>query len=135
MRPRTPETAVLMLVDTIEAAAHTIELPSREKLSELVEHMIFVKLKQGQLDVSGLTIEDLKKLSWQITDTLWRVYHSRIRYPWQDSKEKGEATPTPISGNSKDKSSDEQKHNHQGESTAKTASANETNGNGRRVSG
>jgi len=136
MRPRTPETAILMLVDTIEAAAHTIELPSREKLSELVEHMIFVKLKQGQLDVSGLTIEDLKKLSWQITDTLWRVYHSRIRYPWQDSKEKSaDATPTPISNNSKEKSAEEQKNNQQSESTAKTVNADETNGNRKRISG
>lgn len=136
MRPRTPETAILMLSDTIEAAAHTIELPSREKLSELVEHLIFVKLKQGQLDVSGLTLEDLKKLSWQITDTLWRVYHSRIRYPWQESKEKAEdATSTPISNNSKEKNSEEQKTNHQSESTVKTVSAGEANGDRKRVSG
>lgn len=135
MRPRTPETAVLMLVDTIEAAAHTIELPSREKLSELVEHMIFVKIKQGQLDVSGITVEDLKKLYWQITDTLWRVYHSRIRYPWQETKEKDEeATPTPISSNSKENSAEEPKTNHRSESTTKATSTNETNGNNRRVS-
>ncbi|MBN1652216.1 MAG: HDIG domain-containing protein [Deltaproteobacteria bacterium] len=132
MRPRTAETAILMLVDAIEAAAHTIDLPNREKLSDLVQHMIFAKLKQGQLDESGLTIEELKKLSWQITDTLWRVYHSRIRYPWQETKEKSdESTPTSTTG--KHKALEEKKENHQAEPVERATKPVENNGNGNRI--
>jgi len=48
--------------------------------------VIFTKLKQGQLDDSGLTLEDLRTLSTKISDTLVSVYHNRIRYPWQDEE-------------------------------------------------
>ncbi|HVZ36590.1 MAG TPA: HDIG domain-containing protein, partial [Polyangiaceae bacterium] len=57
MRPRTKETAILMLIDAIEAASRTIDPPEREKFEEMVNRILFVKLRQGQLDESGLTVE------------------------------------------------------------------------------
>ncbi|MFW6067756.1 MAG: hypothetical protein ACOC97_05405, partial [Myxococcota bacterium] len=90
MRPRTKETAILMLIDSIEAAARTIDPPSREKFEEMVHRIFFVKLRQGQLDESGLTIEDVRTLTQKITDTLCSAYHSRIKYPWQNRQERGE---------------------------------------------
>jgi hypothetical protein len=92
MTPRTKETAILMLIDSIEAGARTVEPPSRAGFEELVRRVVFSKLHQGQLDHSGLTIGDLHVMTQQISDTLCSVYHSRIRYPWQDAKE-GEAPP------------------------------------------
>ena len=97
MRPRSKETAILMLIDSIEAGSRTVHPPEREKFEELVQRIIFVKLKQGQLDESGLTIEDLRKISARLVDTLTNVYHSRIRYPWQDRKDKGQ-TQLPVPG-------------------------------------
>lgn len=111
IRPRTKETAILMLVDAIEAAARTIDPPNRERFAELVQRVIFVKLNQEQLDRSGLNIEDIKTLSLQITDTLCRVYHSRIRYPWQKDKQKEGEEPSTSSAE-KDKTS--KKQNDQG---------------------
>jgi membrane-associated HD superfamily phosphohydrolase len=70
MRPRTKETAILMLVDAIEAASRTIDPPERERFEEMVNRIIFVKLRQGQLDESGLTIEDLRVMSKKLVDTL-----------------------------------------------------------------
>jgi hypothetical protein len=95
MRPRTRETAILMLIDSIEAGARTVDPPTREKLQEMVQRVIFVKLNQGQLDESGLSLGDLRALASQITDTLVNVYHKRIRYPWQDAADRGEA-PLPM---------------------------------------
>jgi cyclic-di-AMP phosphodiesterase PgpH len=94
MRPRTRETAILMLVDAIEAASRTVE-PDREKFEELVTRIFFVKLKQGQLDESGLSLEDLRVMSKRLVDTLCKMHHSRIRYPWQDAQARGQA-PLPI---------------------------------------
>jgi membrane-associated HD superfamily phosphohydrolase len=91
MRPRTKETAILMVIDSIEAAARTVTEPTREKFEELVQRIFFIKTRQGQLDESGLTMEDIHVLANRITDTLCSVHHSRIKYPWQDKKEKGEA--------------------------------------------
>ncbi len=97
MRPRTKETAILMLIDAIEAAARSVEEPSREKFEGVVQRVTNVKLRQGQLDESGLTMEDLRVLQSTLTDTLCNVYHNRIKYPWQDKKDEGEAQ-LPVPG-------------------------------------
>jgi len=91
MKPRTKETAILMLVDSIEAGARTVDPPAREGFEKLVERVIFSKMRQGQLDEAGLTIEELRTLANQLCDTLCSVYHSRIRYPWQDEEERKSA--------------------------------------------
>ncbi len=97
MRPRTKETAILMLVDSIEAASRTIDPPERDKFEEMVNRIIFVKLRQGQLDESGLTLAELRTISNQIVDSLCSIYHSRIKYPWQEKKDRSEST-LPLPG-------------------------------------
>jgi putative nucleotidyltransferase with HDIG domain len=97
MRPRTKETAILMLIDAIEAAARTVDEPSREKFEGVVQRVTNVKLRQGQLDECGLTMEDLRVLQSTLTDTLCNAYHNRIKYPWQDREDEGEA-PLPVPG-------------------------------------
>lgn len=84
MRPQTRETAILMLIDAIEAASRTIDPPDHAKYEEMVQRVIFSKLKQGQLDDSGLSLEDLRVLSTSIAERLVSVYHHRIKYPWQN---------------------------------------------------
>ncbi len=97
MRPRTRETAILMLIDAIEAAARSVEEPTREKFEGVVQRVTNVKLRQGQLDESGLTLEDLRVLQSTLIDTLCNAYHNRIKYPWQDEKVPGEAQ-LPVPG-------------------------------------
>jgi membrane-associated HD superfamily phosphohydrolase len=79
-----------MLIDAIEAAARSVEEPTREKFEGVVQRVTNVKLRQGQLDESGLTLEDLRVLQSTLTDTLCNAYHNRIKYPWQDRDEEGE---------------------------------------------
>jgi hypothetical protein len=86
MKPQTKETAILMLVDSIEAASRTIEPPEREKFEEMIQRIIFTKLRAGQLDESGLTVADLRTLVTRMSDTLVNMFHHRIRYPWQDQR-------------------------------------------------
>ncbi|HMI82904.1 MAG TPA: HDIG domain-containing protein [Polyangiaceae bacterium] len=86
MKPQTKETAILMLVDSIEAASRTIEPPEREKFEEMIQRIIFTKLRGGQLDESGLTVADLRTLVTRMSDTLVNMFHHRIRYPWQDQR-------------------------------------------------
>lgn len=97
MRPRSKETAILMLVDSIEAAARTVDEPNREKFEAIVQRVMHVKLRQGQLDESGLTMEDIRVLEASLVDTLCNAYHNRIKYPWQSQKKEGE-TSLPIPG-------------------------------------
>lgn len=91
MRPRTREAGILMLIDAIEAGARTVDPPTREKFEDLVRRVIFGKLKQGQLDESGLTLEELKIVMARIVESLCSAYHSRIKYPWQEKEEEQQA--------------------------------------------
>jgi len=86
MKPQTKETAILMLVDSIEAASRTISPPERGKFEEMIQRIVFTKLKTGQLDEAGLTLEDLKILIVKMADTLVAMYHGRIKYPWQEKE-------------------------------------------------
>src|SRR4051794_924057 len=86
MKPPTKETAILMLVDSIEAASRTIDPPERDKFEEMIQRIIFTKLRTGQLDESGLTVADLRILVVRMSDTLVNMFHHRIRYPWQDQR-------------------------------------------------
>jgi putative nucleotidyltransferase with HDIG domain len=98
MKPQTKETAILMLVDSIEAASRTIEPPEREKFEVMIQRIIFTKLKAGQLDNSGLTVADLRTLVVRMGDTLVNMFHHRIKYPWQDERRMVTHFTTPLPG-------------------------------------
>ncbi len=86
MRPQTKETAILMLVDSIEAASRTIDPPDRERFDQMVQRIIFTKLSQGQLDDSGLSMRELRIIQRRMVDTLVHMHHHRIKYPWQTER-------------------------------------------------
>lgn len=102
MRPRTKETGILMLVDAIEAASRTIDPPERGKFEEMVQRILFNKLRQGQLDESGLTMSDLRIVTAQLVETLCNIHHSRIRYPWQDKRSSAGELPAPTMATEED---------------------------------
>ncbi|HVY48733.1 MAG TPA: HDIG domain-containing protein [Minicystis sp.] len=94
MKPQTKETAILMLVDSIEAASRTIWPPELKKFEEMIQRIIFTKLQSGQLDESGLTIEDLRIMTSRMASTLVNMYHGRVKYPWQREAERERQTMT-----------------------------------------
>jgi hypothetical protein len=76
-----------MLVDSIEAASRTVWPPEHKKFEEMIQRVIFTKLAAGQLDESGLSLEDLRVITARMASTLVNVYHGRIKYPWQREAE------------------------------------------------
>jgi cyclic-di-AMP phosphodiesterase PgpH len=96
MKPQTKETAILMLVDSIEAASRTIWPPEQKKFEEMIQRVIFMKLSAGQLDESGLTLEDLRIVATRMAVTLVNLYHGRIKYPWQRESGQKDAEKTPV---------------------------------------
>lgn len=86
MKPKTLETAILMLVDSIEAASRTIDAPDRERFDDMVRRIVFSKLTAGQLDDSGLTLKQLRVVCGRVAETLVHMNHHRIKYPWQEER-------------------------------------------------
>ncbi|MSP62466.1 MAG: HDIG domain-containing protein [Myxococcales bacterium] len=81
--PQTRETAILAICDAVEAASRTLREPDERSITNLVQRIVFGKLRLGQLDESGLSSTDLKCLSNSLIDTLKSSFHVRIEYPWQ----------------------------------------------------
>ena len=87
MKPQTRETAILMLVDSIEAASRTVSPATKENFEEMIRRVFFTKLQAGQLDDSPLTMQDAHVLSDRMASALVNMYHGRIKYPWQRQAE------------------------------------------------
>lgn len=80
-KPRSKESAIVMLADSVEAAVRSIREPSKEKISKMICSIVKGKMEDGQLDESGLTLKDISNIEKSFADTLLGIYHERIEYP------------------------------------------------------
>ena len=88
-KPSTREAGLVMLADTVEAAARTLVNPDRDMVVELVDRIVTGKVKDGQLDKCPLTFADLTVIKRSFVATLVGMFHQRIRYPNQEDGENG----------------------------------------------
>lgn len=80
-KPNSKETAIVLLADSVEAAARAIKEPNPTKIEDLVHKVINNKFIDGQLDECDLTLKDLEKISAVFIKLLCGIYHSRTSYP------------------------------------------------------
>ena len=86
--PKSKETAIVMLADTIEAATRTLSNPSAGRLRKMVEELVEQRFLEGELDDSDLTMRDLKGIIDGFMSVLLGIYHQRIEYPKTEDKKK-----------------------------------------------
>jgi len=88
--PDTPETAIVMLADGVEAA--TKSLKDASKLEEFVADVMQGPIDDGQLNESPLTLRDIERIREAFVKTLRAMRHDRTgSYP---SPSEAEATET-----------------------------------------
>jgi putative nucleotidyltransferase with HDIG domain len=80
-RPRSRETALLMLADGSEARARAERPEDEEGIRRIVRSTIEVAQKQGQLDETQLTLRDLSLITDVFVNILRGTHHPRISYP------------------------------------------------------
>lgn len=85
-KPQTREAALVMLADSVEAAARTLVGPSHDQIEELVDRIIRSKMSDGQLDESPLTFDDLREIRESFVNTLHGMFHQRLKYPEQEEE-------------------------------------------------
>lgn len=78
--PFSKETAVLMMVDSVEAASRSIKMPDEQKISNLVEYIIEGQIKSNQFVNSNITFRDIGKIKKILKKNLINIYHARIDY-------------------------------------------------------
>lgn len=87
-RPRSRETALLMLADAAEARTRAESPEGEDQLRSLIRSVIDYCEKEKQLDNTQLTLHDLNLVTESFVTTLRGTYHPRIQYP--------AAQPTPA---------------------------------------
>lgn len=79
--PYNKEMAVLMLVDGIEATAHSLKEKSATAFSEMIDYIVDQKIKSNQLIDADLTLREITILKSTLLEKLVSIYHVRIEYP------------------------------------------------------
>ncbi|MGZ3723675.1 MAG: hypothetical protein ACXVA9_12120, partial [Bdellovibrionales bacterium] len=80
-KPQFKEAALLMLGDSIEAAARSLDEPTSGRLTSLVKNIIQSKFLDGQLEECDLTLSDLSIIEDTYRRVILGIYHQRIDYP------------------------------------------------------
>jgi len=79
--PRTKETVIVMMCDSIEAASRSLKEYTEESISKLVEGIVSSQMNDGQYDDAPITMRDITTAKRVIKEELLNIYHSRISYP------------------------------------------------------
>ena len=97
-RPRSRETAILMLADGVEAKARAEAPEDEDSIDKLVRWVIDDRMTRGQLARTDLTLKDLDTIRRSFVNTLKGIYHPRLRYPQrgENGSPPAEARPGPT---------------------------------------
>lgn len=91
-KPQSRETALVMLGDSVEAAARSLADPTPARLRGLVNKIINGKFADGQLEECDLTLRDLHTIARAFMKVLTSLYHTRVEYPDTSKKAEGKRT-------------------------------------------
>jgi hypothetical protein len=87
VKPRFREAAILMIADSVEAAARTMTEPSPAQVEQLVDSIIQQRLDDGQFDECPITLNDLRLIKETLVRILTGMFHKRIEYPQEPTEE------------------------------------------------
>ena len=79
-KPKTKETAILMLADALESAVRSLKKPTQEEIEAIVNKIFTERLNDGQLSDSPLTLRDIKIIAMTFNKILRGMQHERIKY-------------------------------------------------------
>jgi hypothetical protein len=80
-KPQFKEAAIMMIADSCEAAARSLEEPNPENIRFIVTKIIDAILADDQLDECDLTLRELTQIRESLIKSLVAIYHSRVDYP------------------------------------------------------
>ncbi|MCD6321424.1 MAG: HDIG domain-containing protein [Clostridiales bacterium] len=80
-RPRSKESAVVMLADSVEATVRSKGDISRGEVEGIIRKSIKDKLDDGQFDLCDLTLKDFDDISNAFMRVFGGYFHKRIEYP------------------------------------------------------
>lgn len=86
-RPQTREAGLLMLADTSESVVRAKRPRTKGEIATIINEIFEGRMADGQLDDTGLTVNDLRITREVFVSTLQGVFHPRIEYPKRSTQE------------------------------------------------
>jgi putative nucleotidyltransferase with HDIG domain len=80
-KPATKEAAILMMADAIEARSRSLKEMTPQSISNMVDDMIDMQMRDGQLSQTPLSFKDLEDVRAVFKQKLIEINHHRITYP------------------------------------------------------
>jgi putative nucleotidyltransferase with HDIG domain len=80
-RPRSRESAIVMLADAIDATSTALRPNTEKAIEKLVNTIIEDDILEGQLNSSQLSLGDIEQLKASFIETLKGRFHVRVQYP------------------------------------------------------
>ncbi len=80
-KPRSRETAIVMLADSVESATRALQDPSPDRVRELIRTIVDGKIRDGQLSESPLTLGELSAVQEAFAKVIGGMFHHRLDYP------------------------------------------------------
>ncbi|MBK8575507.1 MAG: HDIG domain-containing protein [Elusimicrobia bacterium] len=94
-KPHSKETAIVMLADSVEASARTLENPSHQRLVDHVSRIVDSKILDGQFEEVPLTLAEVSQVKDAFVNTLVGIYHTRLHYPTSQETDVEHRPPRP----------------------------------------
>ncbi len=85
-KPRTKESAIIMIADSFEAASRSLDEINEKNLMVLIDQIVREKAEDSQLDECLLTFEELSIVKKTMVQTLVAGLHTRVKYPKRETK-------------------------------------------------
>jgi cyclic-di-AMP phosphodiesterase PgpH len=80
-KPRSRESAVLMLCDAVEGAVRALNETTVGRIESTVHQMIVDRLNDGQFDDCAITMRDIRLVEDSLVKSLCGIHHGRVAYP------------------------------------------------------
>lgn len=80
-RPRSRETALVMLSDSCEATVRAEQPSSLEQIQQIVQRVVMERVNGGELNECSLTLHDVDQAQHAFVEVLHGAFHPRISYP------------------------------------------------------
>ncbi len=81
VNPKSKETSICMMADSVEAASRSLPSYEKEPLEKLVDKIIDTQIREGLLNNSELTFAEVGQVKTFFKQKLNNIYHGRIAYP------------------------------------------------------
>ena len=80
-KPQSPEAAILMLSDGVEASVRSLDEKDEPSIRAMVDRIVDARVEDGQLDDADLTLKNIAQIKEAFVQQLLGMYHQRIKYP------------------------------------------------------